>query len=105
YYLLQCNRVLWVGFVPFSNQFVAGLADVFAVVDRACEHTWDVQAVAQRGVWTIADRQVAIQVDAGREGSEPIHLDSATGAVEFDDLVAHFLDALVQRAFDDARGA
>ena len=91
-------------FHPFGNQFFTGLANVLTVADGACEDTRDVQAVAQRGVRTITDRQITIQVDAGRECSKSIHLDGAAGAVEFDDLVAEFLNGLIDGTFHQTCG-
>src|SRR5262245_56209740 len=80
--------IVWEIFIPLGDQFFAGPADVFTVDDRAGEHAWDVQAVAQGRVRAKGNRQVSIQVDGGREDSQPIHLDGAAGAVELDDLVA-----------------
>ncbi len=67
--LREHNRVCGKGFVPHGDEFIAGLADVFAVDDRAAEDAWNIQTIAQGRVRPVGNRQIAIQIDAGRECS------------------------------------
>ena len=102
---LRRDRVLWVVFVPFGDQFLAGLANVLAVDDLAAENTRDVEPVTEGRVSPVLDVERAIQPDGGRPGAQPFHLDRAPAAAVFDELVAEFLHGLVHRAFNQACGA
>src|SRR5258706_7233547 len=101
----RSDQVVGVIGVPFGDEFIAGLADEFAVDDRAAEDTRDVESVTESGIRSILDVERAIESDAGRPGAEPIHFDGASSAAELEDLIAQFLDAVIERAFNDARGA
>jgi len=92
-------------FIPFGDEFIAGLADVLAVDDRPAEDARDVQPVPDGGIGTILNIEGAIECDGGRPGAEPFHFDGASGAAEDEDLIAQFLDTVIERAFDNARGA
>ena len=99
------HHVFGVLLVPLGDQFIAGLADVFTVEDRAGEYAGDVQTVAEGGVGAVLQVERAIETDVGRIGSQPLDFDGAPGAVEFDDLVAQFLDDQVHDALGEVGGA
>lgn len=91
--------------VPFGYQLIAGTADVLTVGDRAGEDAGDVQTVAERSVGAVLQVERAVQADVGRVGAQPIHFDSAACAVELDDLVAQFLDYLIDGTLHQTCGA
>jgi len=99
------DRVFGVFFVPFGDEFIAGLADMLTVDDLATEDARHVYTGIQSSVSTEGDGEVAIQINGGREGAQPIHFDGASGAAELDNLVADFFDGLIDSAFDQTRGA
>ena len=99
------DQVVGVIGVPFGNEFIAGLADIFAVDDGAAKHTRDIDPVTDRGIGAILDIKRAIECDGGRPNAQTIHFDGASGTAVFDDLIAQFLDAVIERAFNDARSA
>jgi len=107
YRRLVCDRDRVVGVlgVPFGDEFIAGLADVLAVDDRAAEDARDVEPVTEGGIGAILNIERAIERDGGRPGAKTFHLDGAAGAAIFDELIAQFLDVLIQRAFHNAGGA
>ena len=104
---LLCNGDLVIDmlFVPPGNQFITGHADEFAVENGAAERARDIQTVVHGRVGAEGNGQVAIEIDGGREGADPIHFDGAARAAKFNDLVADFLDGLIHSAFDKACGA
>ena len=101
----NCDWVFCVIFVPPGNQFIAGLADGFAVENGAAEDARDIQAVVHGRVGAEGDGEVAIEIDGGRESADPIHFDGAARTAKLNDLVADFLDGLVHSAFYKAGGA
>ena len=101
----NCDWVFCVIFVPPGNQFIAGLADGFAVENGAAEDARDIQAVVHGRVGAEGDSEVTIEIDGGRECAEAIYFDSAARTAKLNDLVADFLDGLVHSAFDKAGGA
>jgi hypothetical protein len=82
--------------VPLVFQFPGALANVLTVDDRTRENAGDIQSIGKSRRWPEANGECAFHIYAGRERTQPLHLDGATGAVELDDLIAQLLDALVQ---------
>jgi hypothetical protein len=68
--------VVGVLFVPLGDEFIAGLADEFAVEDRAAESAGDVQAVVHGRVGAEGDGEVIIQIDGGVKVPRPSTLTS-----------------------------
>jgi hypothetical protein len=102
--LIRRNGDLIVGviLVPLDFQLPGALANVLTVDDRTRENAGDFQPIGKGRRGPEANGQVAVQVDAGRECTQPLHLDGAAGSVELDDLTAQLLDGLVQGPFHDA---
>ena len=98
------HQVLWVGFIPLGDQFIAGLADVLAVENGAGENARQVEPVTEGRVRPVLDVERAIQCNRGCPDSQSIHLDGAARAAVFDELVAQFLHRQVDGAFDKACG-
>lgn len=96
---LADDLIFGVLLVPQLDQFIGGLANVLAVADGAGEHAGDVQPFDQRRIGAVHDAERAVEGDIGRPRAETFDLDRASGAQEIDQLVAHFLDALVERGF------
>ena len=81
------DRIFGVFAVPQLYQFITALADVFGVDDLAAEYAWQVQCVDQRIVGAVLDIQAAVHAQVGRPGAQPVDLDGADGAAEFDPVV------------------
>lgn len=86
------HRVFGMIGVPQRHKFIGGLADIFAMDDRAGKDVAGVQAVLDGPVETVLDAERAVQVNAGQVGAQPCELDAAPGGVEEDDRVAQLAD-------------
>src|SRR5687768_8798366 len=90
--------------VPQADEILTGLADVLRVVDLAGEHTGQVEPVAEGRVGPVLDVERALESNGGRPDPQTVHLDGASGAEVFDELVTQLLHRQLHRTFHKARG-